>query len=83
MLEGELQRIIGSLEAQVRTLVHEVANLRSDLAELRAMLLRETLTHHERISALESFRRWGIGLFTGLILSGIAALLTAVFRIII
>lgn len=78
-----LERTIGSLEAQVRTLVHEVTNLRGELAELRTVLLRETLTHHERITALESFRRWGIGLFTGLILSGIAALLTAVFRIII
>jgi hypothetical protein len=83
MVEGELQRTIGSLEAQVRTLVHEVANLRSELAELRTVLFRETLTHHERITALESFRRWSIGLFTGLIISGIAALLTAIFRMII
>ena len=83
MISDELQRTIGSLEAQVRTLVHEVAALRAELSELRTVLLRETLTHHERISALESFRRWSIGLFTGLVISGIAALLGAIFRTIL
>ncbi len=82
-MNGDLQRTIGSLEAQVSKLVHEVAELRSELSELRNGLLRETLTHHERISSLESFRRWGIGLFTGFVISGIAALLGALFRIII
>jgi hypothetical protein len=83
MAAEELERTIGSLEAQVNLLVHEVAALRGELAELRTVLLRETLTHHERITALESFRRWSVGLFTGLVVSGIAALLGAVFRIII
>jgi hypothetical protein len=83
MISDELQRTIGSLEAQVSALVHEVAALRAELSELRTVLLRETLTHHERISALESFRRWSIGLFTGLVISGIAALLGAIFRIIV
>ena len=78
-LTGRLE----AAEAQVSTLVHQVADLRSELAELRTILLRETLTHHERLSALESFRRWGIGLFTGLVVGGIAALLGAIFRIII
>ena len=82
-MNGDLQRTIGSLEAQVTKLVHEVAELRGELSELHTGLLRETLTHHERISALESFRRWGIGLFTGFVISGIAALLGALFRIII
>ena len=83
MMTEDLERIVGGLEAQVSTLVHQVADLRSELAELRTILLRETLTHHERLSALESFRRWGIGLFTGLVVGGIAALLGAIFRIII
>lgn len=83
MISDELQRTIGGLEAQVSALVHEVAALRTELSELRTVLLRETLTHHERISALESFRRWSIGLFTGLVISGIAALLGAIFRLIV
>jgi len=83
MMTDELLRTIGSLEAQVSALVHEVAALRAELSDLRTVLLRETLTHHERITTLESFRRWSIGLFTGLVVSGIAALLGAVFRIII
>jgi hypothetical protein len=79
----DLGRSVGSLEAQVGTLVRQVADMRGELAELRTVVLRETLTHHERLSALESFRRWGIGLFTGLVVAGIAALLGAIFRIMI
>lgn len=83
MTTPSLQRTIGNLEAQVSKLIQEVADMREELTELRTILLRETLTHHERLLSLESFRRWGIGLFTGLAVSGIAALLGAVFRIII
>ena len=83
MMSEDLERIVGGLEAQVNTLVSQVTDMRKELSELRSVLLRETLTHHERLSALESFRRWGIGLFTGLAVSGIAALLGAIFRIII
>jgi len=83
MMAEDLERSVGSLEAQVGTLVRQVADMRGELAELRTVVLRETLTHHERLSALESFRRWGIGLFTGLVVAGIAALLGAIFRIMI
>ena len=83
MMTEDLQRIVGGLDAQVGTLVRQVADMRGELAELRTVVLRETLTHHERLSALESFRRWGIGLFTGLVVAGIAALLGAIFRIVI
>jgi hypothetical protein len=83
MMTEDLQRSVGSLEAQVGTLVRQVTDMRGELAELRTVVLRETLTHHERLSALESFRRWGIGLFTGLVVAGIAALLGAIFRIVI
>ena len=52
MISEDLERIVGGLEAQVNTLVSQVTDMRKELSELRSVLLRETLTHHERLTAI-------------------------------
>lgn len=68
-------RSLGRVEARVADLTEQISGLRTELSRLVQIVESSTAAHHERIAALESFRRWMIGLMTGLFMSGIAAVL--------
>jgi len=74
-------RSLGRLEARVADLTEQITQLRSELSRLVQLVESSTAAHHERIRALESFRRWAIGLLTGLFLSGVAAVFGYVARL--
>ncbi|MFZ5434636.1 MAG: hypothetical protein ACOZB3_12790 [Calditrichota bacterium] len=73
MSDSSFDRSLGRVEARVADLTQQIAALRGELSRLSQIVESQTAAHHERISALESFRRWTIGLLTGLFLSGVAA----------
>ena len=68
-----LDRSLGRVEAHVAELTEQVSSLRTELSRLVQLVESSIAAHHERIAGLESFRRWAIGLMTGLFLSGVAA----------
>ena len=72
-LNDTLDRSLGRVEAHVAELTEQVSSLRTELSRLVQLVESSIASHHERIAGLESFRRWAIGLMTGLFLSGVAA----------
>lgn len=66
-------RSLGRVEARVADLTEQISSLRAEFSRLVHVVESSTAAHRERISSLESFRRWMIGLMTGVLLSGIAA----------
>lgn len=81
MSESSLERSLGRVEARVADLSTQIAQLRAELSRLVQIVESNTAAHHERIAALEAFRRWAIGLMTGLLLSGVAAVFGYVARL--
>lgn len=77
---NNLERSLGRVEARVADLTEQIAALRNELARIVQLVESSTAAHHERIGALESFRRWAIGLMTGLFLSAVAAVFGYVSR---
>ena len=72
-MSDTLDRSLGRVEAHVAELTEQVSSLRTELSRLVQLVESSIAAHHERIAGLESFRRWAIGLMTGLFLSGVAA----------
>jgi hypothetical protein len=72
-MNDTLDRSLGRVEGHVAELTEQVSNLRTELSRLVQLVESSIAAHHERIAGLESFRRWAIGLMTGLFLSGVAA----------
>jgi hypothetical protein len=72
-MNDTLDRSLGRVEAHVAELTEQVSSLRTELSRLVQLVESSIAAHHERIAGLESFRRWAIGLMTGLFLSGVAA----------
>jgi hypothetical protein len=66
-------RELGRVEARVATLSEEIVGMRKELSDLSRSVEKVTTGHHERLSALEAFRRWSVGVITGMFLSGVAA----------
>jgi predicted nucleic acid-binding Zn-ribbon protein len=71
--EASLDRGLGRVEARVADLAEQISALRKELSAVVHTMESAIAAHRERIAALESFRRWMIGLMTGLFLSGAAA----------
>ncbi|MBU0508737.1 hemolysin XhlA family protein [bacterium] len=80
MSDSSFDRSLGRVEARVADLTEQITRLRSELSRLVQLVESSTAAHHERIRTLESFRRWAIGLLTGLFLSGVAAVFAYVSR---
>jgi len=80
-MNDTLDRSLGRVEARVADLTEQIAALRTELSRLVQLVESSTAAHHERISALEAFRRWSVGLMTGLFLSGVAAVLSHLLRV--
>ena len=79
-MNDTLDRSLGRVEAHVAELTEQVSNLRTELSRLVQLVESSIAGHHERIAGLESFRRWAIGLMTGLFLSGVAAVFGYVLK---
>jgi len=77
--EQTLERSLGRVEARVADLAEQISGLRRELSILTRGL-EKVAAHGERIAALEAFRRWMIGLMTGLIMSGAAAVFAYMAR---
>ncbi|HEY3295089.1 MAG TPA: hypothetical protein VGL38_06605 [bacterium] len=71
--ETSLDRGLGRVEARVADLTDQISGLRKELSSVVKTLESAIAGHRERIAALEAFRRWMIGLMTGLFLSSVAA----------
>ncbi len=78
--EASVDRGLGRVEARVADLTEQIAALRKELSTLVHTMESAIAAHRERIAALEAFRRWVIGLMTGLFLSGVAAIADYIFR---
>jgi hypothetical protein len=79
-MNDTLDRSLGRVEAHVAELTEQVSSLRTELSRLVQLVESSIAAHHERIAGLESFRRWAIGLMTGLFLSGVAAVFGYVLK---
>ena len=75
-----LERNIGRLEARVADLTEQIIELRKELSTVARTVDSTVSAHHERIISLESFRRWAVGVMTGILLSGVAAAFAWAFR---
>ncbi len=75
-----LDRNLGRLEARVADLTEQIITMRKELSALSRTVDSSISAHHERIVALESFRRWAVGLMTGVLLSGVAAVFAYALR---
>ena len=75
-----LDRNLGRLEARVADLTEQIIEMRKELSAISRTVDTSISAHHERILNLESFRRWAVGLLTGIMLSGIAAAFAWAFR---
>jgi len=71
--EASIDRSLGRVEARVTDLAEQIAALRRELSAVVHTMESAIAAHRERLAALESFRRWMIGLLTGVFLSGVAA----------
>jgi hypothetical protein len=71
--DTSLDRGLGRVEARVADLTDQITALRKELTTVVHTMESAIAAHRERIIALESFRRWMIGLMTGVFLSGVAA----------
>jgi hypothetical protein len=71
--ETSLDRGLGRVEARVADLAEQIVGLRKELSSVGHTMETAVAAHRERIAALEAFRRWMIGVMTGLFLSGVAA----------
>jgi len=71
--EASLDRSLGRVEARVGDLAEQIIALRKELSGVVKTMEAAIAGHRERLAALEAFRRWMIGLLTGLFLSGVAA----------
>lgn len=71
--ETSLDRGLGRVEARVADLTEQISALRKEFSALVQNVESAIASHRERIAAIEAFRRWMIGLMTGLFLSGVAA----------
>jgi hypothetical protein len=78
--DSTFERSLGRVEARVADLTDQIGAMRTELSTLAHSVESGMATHRERIAALESFRRWMIGLMTGLFLSGVAAVFGYVTR---
>jgi hypothetical protein len=78
--DTSLDRGLGRVEARVADLSEQIGAMRTELSSLAHSVESGLAAHRERIAALESFRRWMIGLTTGLFLSGVAAVFGYVTR---
>jgi hypothetical protein len=77
---SSLERGLGRVEARVSDLTGQITTMRSEFSQLAQAMEAEIAGHRERISALEAFRRWMIGLMTGLFLSSAAAVFAYVLK---
>jgi len=75
-----LERNLGRLEARVGDLTEQIITMRKELSAVARTVDSSVAAHHERILALESFRRWAVGVMTGMLLSGVAAAFAWAFR---
>jgi tRNA A-37 threonylcarbamoyl transferase component Bud32 len=71
--EASIDRGLGRVEARVADLAEQIAALRKELSSVVHTMESAIAGHRERLAALEAFRRWMIGLLTGVFLSGVAA----------
>jgi multidrug resistance efflux pump len=78
--EPLLTHALDRLEASVSSLSEQVTGLRKEISQLAQNVESSIAAQHERLLALESFRRWAIGLMTGLFLSGMAAVFGYVLK---
>jgi hypothetical protein len=77
---ASLERGLGRVEARVSDLTGQITSLRTEFSQLAQAMEAEIAGHRERIAALEAFRRWMIGLMTGLFMSGAAAVFALILR---
>ena len=75
-----LERGLGRVEARVQDLAEQIALQRGEMSAMMHKVDGTLAAHQERIIALESFRKWAIGLITALFLSGAAAVFAYVLR---
>ena len=75
-----LERHLGRLEARVADLTEQISAMRTELSSVAGTVDRTLSAHQERILSLESFRRWALGVNTGLLMSAVAAALAWSFR---
>jgi hypothetical protein len=68
-----LDRNLGRLEARVADLTEHIVAMRQELSGLSCTVNTSIAGHQERLANLESFRRWAVGVLTGILLSGVAA----------
>jgi hypothetical protein len=61
----DIDRTLGRVESRVADLTDQINSLRTDVAALTHTVETDLTSHRERIATLESFRRWTIGLITG------------------
>ncbi len=66
------------LESRITDLTEEIATLRLDVLKLVKAVESEQAVQRERVSSLESFRRWAVGVMTGVFLSTAAAFIARI-----
>jgi hypothetical protein len=77
---ASLERGLGRVEARVQDLSEQIALQRQEMSAMVKSVEGTMASHRERIIALESFRKWAIGVMTALFLSGAAAVFAYVLR---
>ena len=79
-MSDSLERELGRIEARVASLSEEIVGMRNELSHISRSVEKVATGHNERLSALEAFRRWAIGVMTGMFLSGVAAVFGWIIR---
>jgi hypothetical protein len=78
--DASLDRALGRVEGRVADLGNQIDLMRQELSGLAHNVETAVAAHRERIASLEAFRRWAVGVMTGLFLSGVAAVLGWVIK---
>ena len=71
----DTDRTLGRLEARVAAVSEQIGSLRTDVTALTHTVETDLTSHRVRIAALESFRRWAIGLLTGVVMTVLAVII--------
>jgi hypothetical protein len=72
-MSDDIERTLGRIETRVSTLNERVVIVQNEVSALKRVIESDLVAHRERITSLEAFRRWSIGMLTGALLSVFAA----------
>lgn len=81
MTETSVERALGRVEGRLADLSQQVTAMRRELSDLVHAFEASHAAGSQRLTSLESFRRWTVGLLTGIFLSGAAMAMKLLFSV--